>query len=242
MMIRFFAVVALLLIFSCSSKDKEPTAVSAYKEAYEILQDKDYTAAAKKFEKVSDEFAFSSIASKSQMMAVYAYYKAQEYEEVQRVASDFATIFPSDENMDYVLYLKALSYYDVMTQVDRAQEPTREASMIFREIVARFPNSKYVDDVRKKIEVVDRNIAGSLMSKGRYFMNNEKYIAAINNFQQVIQRYSRTNQLCEAHYRLAEISFTVGIDDWVIKYVKDLKRDCPNSLWLEKGHGLIEKL
>ena len=243
---RFITLTSFLLIslfaFSCSKEKVEPTAVTAYKDAYEILVDKDYQTAGERFEKVSDDFAFSKIASKAQMMAVYAYYKSEEYEEVQRSADDFLTVFPSDKNMDYVLYIKALSYYNVIPQVDRAQGDARKSSMILREIVARFPNSKYVTDSKAKIAEIDRNIAGSLMSKGRYFMDNEKYIAAINNFQKVAARYRHTNQICEAHYRLMEVSFAVGVDEWVLKYAGDLKRDCKGSAWMKKSDILIGKL
>ncbi len=242
MIIRFFAIVTLLLVFSCAGKDKEPTAVSAYKDAYEILQDKDYEEAAERFEKVSDDFAFSSIASKAQMMAVYAYYKAEQYEEVQRAADDFVTVFPSDKNTDYVLYIKGLSYYDVIPQVDRSQEAARSASMIFREVAARFPESKYYLDCKKKIFEIDQLIAASHMSKGRYYMNNEKYVAAMNNFQEVTKRYRHTNQICEAYFRLMEVSYAVGINDWLFKYARDLKKDCKGNIWFNKGQKIIQEL
>lgn len=241
-MIRFLVIATLLFVFSCAGKEKEPTAVSAYKEAYEILQDKDYPEAAERFEKVSDDYAFSLIAPKAQMMAIYAYYKAEEYEEVQRAADDFVTVFPSDKNTDYVLYIKGMSHYDVIPQVDRSQESARSASMIFRELVARFPESKYYLDCKDKIFEIDKIVAASYMSKGRYYMNNEKYVAAMNNFQKVTKRYRHTNQICESYFRLMEVSYAVGINDWLFKYARDLKKTCQGNIWFNKGQMLIKKL
>ena len=241
MILRFVAIVVLLFTFSCAKEKVEPTAVTAYKEAYEILKDKDYAVAAEKFEKVADDFAFSSLAPKAQMMAVYAYYKAQEYEDVNKASNDFFTIFPSDKNTDYVMYLKGLSFYDQMPYIDRSQDDTKNASMIFREIVARYPQSRYVDDLKKKITIIDTNISGSYMSKGRYFMNNELYAAAIKNFQEVTFRYRHTNQICEAYYRLMEIFYKIGVDDLALDYAKNLKSECSNSEWLKKSDKIVKK-
>lgn len=239
-MVRIFSIIALLTLLSCAKEEVEPTAVTSYKEAYDIIKDKDYIVAAEKFEKLSDDFAFSSLAPKAQMMAVYAYYKAQEYENVNTASNDFFTIFPSDKNTDYVMYIKGLSFYDQMPYVDRSQDDTRKASMIFREVVARYPQSRFIVDLKKKITTIDVNMAGSLMSKGRYFMNNEKYAAAIKNFQEVTLRYRHTNQICESYYRLTEIFYKIGIDDLAFEYAKNLKLECSNDEWLKKAKKIIK--
>lgn len=244
MMPRINILVTLLLLFtiSCSGEKKEPTVVSEYKDAHRIMKSGDYSFAAEKFEKVSDDYAFSSLASKAQMMAVYSYYKSDQYDKVQVVCGDFLNVFPADKNTDYVMYVKALSYYNQIPTSDRAQGDARKSSSILREIVARFPDSKYTKDARLKINEIDRNIAGSYTSKGRYFMNNEQYIAAINNFQKVVGRYRHTNQICEAHFRLVEIFYKLGIDSEAMQHAKKLKSGCKNSQWFKRSEELIKKI
>lgn len=235
---KFSLIFCLLLLFSCSKKVK-PTVERDYIKAYETLIDGGYSEAAQLFEKIEDDYPFSDLASKAQTMAAYAYYKNEDYEEVDRIVDDFIRINPNHDSIPYMLYLKGRGYYNKIPDIKRAQDSARKASQIFREVRARFPETKYADDVRLKLVNVDNHIAGALMSVGRYQMRQENYVGAIKNFEEVIYRYSRTNQNAEAYYRLFEVYYKLGIEEEAKKCYDNLLVYFAENDWTKKAQEIL---
>ncbi len=238
---KFLLIIFVTTIFSCSKKEKDPTAESSYVKAAQLLKDKNYNEAAKEFEKIEDDFPFSKWAAKAQTMAAYAYYKDEEYAEVVRVVDDFIRINPNHDSVAYMTYIKALSYYNQIPEIDRAQDNTKQASITFRELNARFPNSQYYEDVKEKLVNVDEHLAGAKMAVGRYQISQENYVGAIKNFQYVTMRYAYTNQAAEAYYRLFEIYYKLGLKKESEKSYKNLQAKFSESNWLKLAQNILEK-
>lgn len=229
----------LLCAFSCSGKKEEtPTGESSYIKAKKMLDEHDYAEAAKEFEKIDDDFPFSKWALKSQTMAVYAFFKDKDYANVIRLVDDFVRINPNYENVSYMYYMKALSYYEQIPDIARAQDNTRLASATFRELIARFPESDYAIDARAKLIYVDEHIAGAKMAVGRYQMLQDNYVGALKNFQEVVKRYSYTNQGPEAYYRLVEIYHKLGLKKEALKIQHILEARFSSSKWNEMAQKI----
>ncbi|MCE3254608.1 MAG: transporter [Rickettsiaceae bacterium] len=220
---KIIALLSILFIGSCASKKETPSAELSYTKAMKKLKDRDYLSAAEDFEKISDEYPLSKWGVKSQTMAAYSYYKEEKLEDVIRIADDFVKNNPSNSDVAYMQYLKSISYYDQLNNIERAQDNAKSASYAFRELIARFPNTDYADDAREKLTLVDEHIAGAKMSIGRYQLQNGNYIGAIKNFQDVVNNYSRTKQTPEAYFRLFEASKIIGLDDVAQDYFASFK-------------------
>ncbi len=232
---NFLAIFLSLAIISCSSKDKQPkTAISAYKDAMEILKDKSYIEAAEKFEEIYDDYPLSKWSIKAQTIAAYAYYKEKRYEDVIRVSQTFVELNPSSKYIPYLEYMKSISYFYMIPQVDRGQNYTKMASYNFRELVARYPYSKYIKDAKDKILIIDEHLAGSKMSVGRYQMTRGNYIGAILHFDNVLARYSRTNQAAEAYFRLYEIYYHLGMNNEAQRIKKEMLEVHKDGIWVNK--------
>ena len=228
---KIFILFLILNIFSCKTKEEKITAESLYLKAFEALQDKDYTVASETFEKIDDEFPFTKWSIKGQIMAIYANYRLDEFEKVIQLADDFTKLHPTSEYIPYALYMKGLSYYNKIPSIERAQDYTREASLSFRELVAKFPDCEYTTDAREKIIFIDEHLAGAKMSIARYQISSQNYVGAIKNIDEVITRYRNTNQVPEAHYRLIEIYFRLGMKEEVSEIIKILKASYPDNYW-----------
>lgn len=203
-----------LIVSSCASnKDdkKDENIVTSYNKAFEILKDKRYSEAAEKFEKLYDDFPLSKWSIKGQAMAVYAYFADEKFDEVIRLSESFVQMNPSSEYVPYVQYMKSLSYFKMIPNVDRGQNYTKLASANFRELIARFPNSQYVDDAREKIALIDERLAAAKMSVGRYQLTNQNYIGSIIHFEDVTHQYPNSKQAAEAYFRLYEIYYKLGM-------------------------------
>ena len=230
-----FSLIIFLLctsLFSCSKKAEEKSnAEIAYTKAMKLLKQKNYTSAAEAFLKIEDDFPFSKWATKGQNMAVYAYYKEEEYPKLVQVVDDFVRLNPANETLPYMLYMKGLSYYNQIPEIDRAQDNTHQASIIFRELIARFPDSEHSQDAKKRLAYVDEHLAGAKMSIGRYQIKVRNYVGAINSFTEVTERYRFTNQAPEALFRLTEIYYKIGLKSEGKKAFKILAENFPRNNW-----------
>lgn len=229
------------LLLSCSKKDEKTNAEVSYVKAMKLLKNKSYSEAASDFEKIDDEFPFSKWAIKGQTMAVYARYKDEDYAKLLTVVDDFLRLNPSSEYVPYMLYMKGLSYYNQIPNIERAQDNTQQSSFAFRELVARFPTADYAFDAKEKLIFVDEHLAGARMSVGRYQIKNKNYVGAIGNFSEVIERYRQTKQVPEAYFRLIEIYRKVGLKEEASKAQHQLIERFPENYWMKLAGKIAEK-
>ncbi len=219
-------------LFSCSKKEEKTNAEIAYTKAAKLLKDKGYAAAGEAFAKIEDEYPFSKWALRAQAMAVYAYYKEEDYTKLVQIVDDFIRLNPANENVPYRMYMKGLSYYNRIPEIDRAQDNAQQASSTFRELIARFSDSTYTKDVKEKLLSVDEHLAGAKMSVGRYQIKTRNFVGAINNFTEVTKRYRLTNQVPEAYFRLAEIYCKIGLKEEALGAYQQLQSSFPENKWL----------
>src|SRR3989338_9171081 len=107
--------------------------------------------------------------------------------------------------------MKGLSYYEQISDVARDQKMTELALSTLDELVKRFPSSKYARDAKLKIDLTFDHLAGKEMEIGRYYHNKGHYLAAINRFRNVIDRYQTTTHVPEALHRLTEAYLALGV-------------------------------
>ena len=84
-------------------------------------------------------------------------------------------------------------------------------------------------------------LASKEMYLGRHYQNRNKWIAAINRFQNVTKNYSHTIFVEEALHRLVEINYKLGLEDESQKYANILGYNYLSSQWYEKSYKIFNK-
>ena len=228
------------LLTSCSKKENEKTnAEASYVEAMKLLKKKDYSEAATEFEKIDDDFPFSKWALKAQTMATYARYKNEDYVKLVANVDDFLRLNPSSEYVPYMIYIKGLTYYNQITDIERAQDNAQQASFIFRELIARFSQTDYADDAKGKLSFIDEHLAGAKMAIGRYQIASRNYVGAVISFNEVLSRYRYTKQTPEAYFRLVEVYYKIGLREEGEKTKQKLQQKFPDDYWTKISTKII---
>jgi len=240
--LRFSAVVATIFLCSCSSsKDakKNLTAEELYNQAYDYLEQTSYKKAAETFEKVELEHPYSRWATKSKLMAAYAYYRDKKYDDATIAIDRFIKYHPGNKDIAYAYYMKGLCAYEQMPVADKAQDNTEDALAAFQQLLIRFPDSKYSADAEKKIKQGIDNLAAHEMNVGRFYLQKQNYLSALNRFSSVIKSYPQTPQIEEALYRQVEIFVILGMNDDAKKAKNTLKTMYPDSPWNVGAQKLV---
>ena len=78
------------------------------------------------------------------------------------------------------------------------------------------------------------------MDVGRYYLTRGHYIAAVNRFRQVIERYQTTSHVPEALHRLTEAYLSLGMNHEAQVAGAVLGHNFPGSDWYLDSYALLE--
>lgn len=230
---------------ACSSDDgPEPYVERPVDELYNVamnrLESGDYAAAADAFEEVERQHPYSSWATRAQLMAAYASYENEDYDDALIALDRFIQLHPGSPEVPYAYYLKALSYYEQISSVGRDQKMTRLAHDALRDVVNRFPESEYARDAQLKLELTVDHMAGKEMDIGRYYLSQKQYLAAVNRFRAVVDSFQTTSHVPEALYRLTEVYVLLGMEDEAVRAAAVLGHNYPGSEWYEDAYAVAQ--
>lgn len=220
---------------------EEETVDNLYNNAAALLDQGKYLQASQKFEEVERLYPYSKWATQSQLMSAYSYYEAQRYDEAVLALDRFIQLHPGNKDIDYAHYLKALSFYEQISDVRRDQAITEEALKALDTLVRRFPNSKYSRDATLKKDLTLDHLAGKEMEIGRYYLNGGHVNASINRFRAVVEDYQTTTHTAEAMHRLVEAYLTLGLTDEATKIAAVLGHNYPGNIWYERSFKLLDE-
>jgi len=232
-----------LLLAACSSDDKpeyvERPVSELYNGAQDLLDAKEYQKAAEAFDEVERQHPYSVWATKATLMSAYAYYQDNKYDDAITAIDRFISLHPANPDVPYAYYLKALSYYEQISDVGRDQQMTQHAMDSLDDVIRRFPDSQYARDAKLKKDLTVDHLAGKEMSVGRYYQDRGEYLAAINRFKSVLDKYQTTTHVPEALARLTESYLALGLDGEAKRTASVLGHNFPGSPWYEDSYDLL---
>ncbi len=237
---------AVATLAACSS-DEAPQYVEQpveqlYNQGMDQLERGRYTQAAQLFDEVDRQHPYSVWASKAQLMSAYAYYQDNGYDDAINTLDRFIQLHPGNRDIAYAYYLKAISYYEQISQVERDQKMTALALESLEEVVRRFPESRYARDARLKIDLALDHMAGKETAIGRFYQSRGHHLAAINRFRTVIEKYQTTTHVAEALHRLVECHLAIGLTQEAYRTAAVLGHNYPGSEWYADSYALLQDL
>jgi outer membrane protein assembly factor BamD len=239
---RAAALVIAAFLAGCAAKETpyvERPVHDIYNTAVDRLQAGNYAGAATEFDEVERQHPYSIWATKAQIQAAYAHYQANKYDEAIISLDRFIQLHPGNRDIAYAYYLKALCYYEQISDVARDQNNTQQALSALREVIRRFPNSRYSRDATLKIDLTRDHLAGKEMAVGRYYLRRGEPLAAINRFRRVIDDYQTTTHVPEALHRIAEAYASIGLYAEAKKAAAVLGHNYPGSEWYGDSYELV---
>src|SRR5215813_2284414 len=202
-------------------------AEALYNQGMAALQARNVGDATRFFEEVEKQHPYSAIAPQAEIMDAYAYYRGNRYDEAITAIDHFLDLHPGNKDAAYAYYLKALCYYEQIADVRRDQKMTQDALAALQEVVDRFPGTAYARDAVLKIDLARDHLAGKEMDIGRWYENQQEWLAAINRFRTVVEKYQTTSHVPEALERLTECYAVLGYN-------------YPGSSWYQASYELLK--
>jgi outer membrane protein assembly factor BamD len=247
------AIVALLLGWSLAScgvlkADNDETkgwsAAKLYAEAKQSLSDRNYEQAIKYYQKLEARYPYGRFAQQAQIEIAYAHFKEGEPALAVAAADRFIKLHPNHPNVDYVYYLKGLANFNedlgVMGLVggqdmtERDPKAAAESFEAFKELVNRYPDSKYTPDAVLRMKYLVNSLAAHEVHVARYYYRRGAHVAAVNRVQYALKTYPQAPANEEGLVILVKAYDALGMTDLRDDAERVLKTNFPTTKYMRE--------
>lgn len=241
--------VAAAMLAACSSTPDDATAAwspnKIYAEARDEVAAGSYDKAIPLFEKLEGRAAGTPLAQQAQLEKAYAHFKSGEPAQAIAALDRFMKLHPASPALDYALYLKGLvnfndelGFFSFLARQDlseRDQKAAKESFESFKELVARFPDSRYATDAKARMTYIVNSLAQYEVHVARYYFQRGAYVAAISRAQNALADYQNVPALEEALFILVRSYDALGLEQLRDDAKRVLAANYPGSEYLTRG-------
>jgi outer membrane protein assembly factor BamD len=217
-----FIVLSFSLLSGCgifSGKEVDETrgwsAQKLYAEARQELSDRNWENAIKHYERIESRYPFGRFAQQAMIEVAYMYYL--------RGLINF--------NDD----LGIMGFFSGQDLSERDPKAAADAFVSFKELVTRFPESKYAPDAVQRMNYLVNALASHEVHVARYYMKRKAYVAAVNRTQYALKTYPGAPANEEGLMIMVKAYDAMGMNALRDDAERVMKKNFPNSAYLKGG-------
>ena len=235
-MTYIFKFLILLLLFSCSTKEKKITVSQEndkqiFEKGIQLIEEKKFKESINQFIKIQDEFPFSKYSSHSQIYNAYLNFELNKPDQTLLLLNDYISMNPDGIFTQYAEYLIAMCYYVKVSDPNRDSKFTKIAIEKFKKIIKTNTDSKYAKDAKFKLEYLKNFLARKEFEVGMYYLKNNAPSPAIKRFSVIISDYQGSSIVPQTLYRMYEAFEILKLKNNSEKTYLILKYNFPKSKW-----------
>jgi outer membrane protein assembly factor BamD len=242
-------VVLVLALAGCGLSDFDETAgwsaQRLYTEAKSELTSSNWPQAIKLYEKLEARYPFGRYAQQAQLELAYAHFKDQDNASAVAAADRFIKLHPNHPNVDYAYYLKGIIWFNEdqglfakfadIDPTERDPKAARDSFDAFKELVQRYPDSKYTPDALQRMSWLVNALASHEVHVARYYLSRGANVAAVNRAQFAMQTYPQTPAVEDALFVLVRAYDGMGLTELRDDTERILRKNFPTSRYLAGG-------
>ena len=193
---------------------KEPvksTPEALYARGTAEYQKGSYKKAREVFVRLKEEYPLHELAILAELGIADSFYSDKEYTDAEAAYRDFATLYPTNENVPYAIYQTGMCHFVQIGAIDRDQTETIKAKKEFEKLLALFPQSKFSLLAEKMIRECKTKLAEHEFYIGDFYFKQKKYNAALKRFEGIARDFAGVgldlkveSYIAETRARLAE--------------------------------------
>lgn len=248
--------VSSLLLITCASvlsgcamfggKDKkeevgpgpETTEKLLYDNAQRQLRSSQWEVAVQTLQTLEENFPFGNYAEQAQLELIYAYYKNYQTEAAIAAADRFIRLHPQHRQVDYAFYMKGLATFnegrgalDSFLPTDSTRRDpglARESFSHFAQLLARYPNSLYAPDARKRMIYLRNILARYEIHVANYYFKRGAIVAAASRGRYVVENFQKTPAVPDGLAVMVQAYKLLGKDELAEESLEVLRSNFPN--------------
>ena len=221
------------------------TAQKLYAEARQELSDRNWENAIKHYERIESRYPFGRFAQQAQIEVAYAHWKNEDIASALASIDRFVKLHPNHPSADYMYYLRGLinfnddlgimGFFSGQDLSERDPKAAAEAFAAFKELVTRFPQSKYAPDAIQRMNYLVNALASHEVHVARYYMKRKAYVAAANRTQYALKTYPGAPANEEGLVIMVKAYDAMGMVALRDDAERVMKNNFPDSVYLKGG-------
>lgn len=249
MTVRLLLIIASAFLIACSSQETEEVKQNSeeayYEAAQRALRSSNWDMAITHLQGLEEYFPFGDYAEQAQLELIYAYHKNYEPEAAVASADRFIRLHPQHHNVDYAYYMKGLTSFTEGSGILERFAPTdltqrdpgaaRQSFIHFSQLLARFPNSSYAPDARKRMVYLRNLLARYEIHAANYYLKRGAYVASANRGRHVVENFQQTPAVPDALAVMVQSYHELGLEHLGDNALLTLKTNYPQHPALENG-------
>ena len=239
---------AFLVWAICSSgcswfKDKpELNAEANYQKGMEEFDDEDYADAIPYFQKILENYPFSIYAIPAELKIAESYFLDEKYVEALVHLQGFEELHPTNEEIPYVIWMKAVSFYEQFSSIDRDVSPLKNAKQELEELQARFPASMYADQAGPLLDKVLKGLAKHDFYVARFYYQDADFQAALSRFEGILETYQGKDVKDRALYYIGKCYYFQHNGRKATEAFQDLLQTYPDSPYAPHARNFLNDI
>ena len=244
-------VASLWLLVACSSTPKDETSAWTPEKLYAEARDEsnagNYERAGKLFERLEGRASGTILAQQAQLERAHILYKTNEKAQALTVLERFVKLHPTSPALDYALYLQGLvnfndnlGLFGGLSRQDlseRDQQASRDSYQSFNQLVGQFPQSRYAEDARLRMNYIVNSLAAYEVHVARYYFRRGAYVAAVNRAQQAVKDFQQSPAAEEALFIMIQSYDRLGLEQLRDDANRVLRKNFPDTPFTAAGLG-----
>lgn len=238
---KYFSLFILIFSLTCSCSKKDTgnnEDLKLYQTAIDQIEQKRFSSAQDNLIELENEYPYSKYAAKAESLNSFISYLNKEYQESHDLADKFIKLRPANEHVEYMYFLRSISILELVKDKYRESETAIKTQRSFRELNSRYPNSIYRDIADDELSILKNVIASHIIEIGRFYQFHQNYLPAILRYLEIIDKFPSSDYVAEAHYRLAECYFTLGLTTEANEQIEKVHKKFKDSKWIKHANVL----
>jgi outer membrane protein assembly factor BamD len=184
-----------LALAAChSAKSILLTEQEEFSLAQKYMQAEKWEKAREHFQRLSDRYPGSALASEAILGKAESYFLAKDYAEAQTEYQLFLEFYPAHDKADLALYRIGVAQTEKMRGIDRDQAPTAEAIETFKKFLANYPNSQYAPEATRMLATAQDRMKRHDLYVARFYERRGVHVGALSRYRRILEAYPLSEQ------------------------------------------------
>jgi outer membrane protein assembly factor BamD len=196
--------------FSCKKKPPIPADVFLTK-GIKYAKQKKYDSCVSQLAKIDELHPYSAESKTGMPVLIYCHYMNRDYETIYPMIESFESLYPNSDQLSYLYYIKALSYFRMIKNYRRSMEVILNLENTIFALYERDSQSKYAENLLHLLPFVAEMKLQNKIYTAQYYVSQQDYIAATGRYTEILSQDLEEKQREELEKSFSSVMKNMGV-------------------------------
>ncbi|KGM54619.1 competence protein [Lysobacter daejeonensis GH1-9] len=213
-----------------------------YDKGHTSMKNGNWASAEQTYKRLVAQYPYGEYTEQALIETAYAQFKAGKHEDAISSIDRFIRTYPTHRNIAYLYYLRGLSnsnrdtvFLQRVWRLDASRRDLatpNQAHNDFSIVVDRYPNSRYAEDARKRMNELRDLFARHELDVALYYLRRTAYVASVTRAKHLLETYPQSTYENDAVATLAAAYTGLGNEALAAEAKRTLQEKAPNHPYL----------